>query len=192
MVYDGLATKPRKNTRKLADEVWVDGYVKAIGILKELFEETETLQQAKDISVRMLGKPGLTKASLRQKTIQEVNVFWAAGRGSRTLCCPGTLTFRQQVMAEWICHMGWPESKAALDSALFPVEFKDNQCGIARVDGDRYAWDKDRYKTSKEAIAEIIIRANKEQHGNNPSRRGCRWSVLGQNAVKRKTRHRKT
>jgi hypothetical protein len=165
MVYDGLSTKPRTNARKIPDELWEQGYIEAIKILRKLFEQTKTLEQAKQLNNRMLEALGLTKESMKILPMTDTYVYWAAGRGTRTLYSPVNLTARHQIMAEWICDMGWPESKAALKSALFPLEFKDGQWGIARIAGNGYAWGDDRYPTSKTAIQSIMDRSEKEQTG---------------------------
>lgn len=181
MVYDGLAKAPRAtgcrtSDKGMTDKDWRDTYQDAIELLRQLFEETQTLDQAKQINERMAAKLGFTIKTIPKLPDYEAAVFWAAGRGKRNLRAPGNRTARQDALARWLPVFEWPDSDELLQCGLVPIDLTDGTWRIARVNGNRFEWESELVvATEEEAIALLRERIAKEKETKKTLRR-CRSS----------------
>ncbi len=166
MTYSGLSTKPRPGDNYATQEEWEDAYIQAIEILKELFEDTYTIEKAKKINARLAQRLGFDSTTIVKHTIHEGRVYWAAGRGNgRTYKPPAKLTTRLSLLAHWLPKLGWPENDACIRSSLVPYETDNHGWRVARIEGNTLQFLPGMQETEGEAIAATIELAEKEKQG---------------------------
>lgn len=158
MVYDGLGKSPRTECYGVSAKEWRDTYQDCIELLKQLFSETNTVEQAKLINNRLGAMLGLNLKNIPKLPDYEAAVFWSAGRGKRRLYAPGNMTPRQQVFAKWLPKLGWPDADGALKCALYPVKLKDGTWHVGRIEGNSVTLEREATGMSceAEAIAAVL------------------------------------
>lgn len=163
MVYDGLAQSPRTECYGISAKEWRDAYQDGIELLKQIFSESHTVEQARSINNRLAAMMGFTTKSIPKLPDYEAAVFWSTGRGKRRLYAPGNLTLRQHVFSKWLPKLGWPDSDGALKCALYPLELKDGTWRVGRVDGNAVTWERAPVLASEaESIAAVLKRVKIE------------------------------
>ena len=164
MTYNGLSTKPRPGDYYVTQEDWESAYIQAIKILRELMEDTYTLEKAKKINARLAQRLGYDSTTIVKHTIHESRVYWAAGRGNgRTYKPPAKLTTRLALLAHWLPKLGWPENDACIKSSLVPCETVESGWRVSRIEGNTLQFLPGIHETEDEAIAATIEQAEKEK-----------------------------
>jgi hypothetical protein len=158
MIYDGLAKSPKNASKKISNETWEKAYRESIALLKELFDETNNMDEAKDINGRLALKLGFTIDKIPKLPDFKAAIFWAAGRGDTKLRAPGNKTLRQTIYAEWLPKLGWPESNNALKCGLFPVGLNDGTFRIGRIKADNYIWETKPILTSEQEAIDAVMK----------------------------------
>ena len=166
MLYEGFPKSPKASRSGLSNADWSEAYQKSIIILKEIFAEAKTVEDARSINDQLAKKLGFTLKTIPKLPNIQAAIFWAVGRGNSKLKAPGNFTARQVVFAEWLPKLGWPDSDGAIKCGLFPLELEDGTFRIARVKGNGFEWERDPILESEQDAINAVMGRIKTEIGN--------------------------
>lgn len=162
MFYHSLNKCPRteKCRSDIDAEDWPAAYAEALIHLRQLFIETHTLEDARNITSRLAKRLGKSLSQIGNERASRNLVFWAAGKGTSRLQSPGYLSLHQTLIAKHLFALGWPHhGKALLASKLTP--FPDNNAGktewrVGKARGRSVYFEDGIYQSAEEACAKIV------------------------------------
>lgn len=153
MTYGSLAKSPRTGGFGLYEEQWRSAYIEAIAIMQELFIETDTVEQAQELTKRFAARYRTTPQLIVKRPIRDVAPYWAAGQGgNRSMRPTGEMTYRRSMLARKIHLLGWPADDSVLRTNLLPMPMKDGTWRIVKVSSTGFTWD-DKLVLATEAAA---------------------------------------
>lgn len=162
--YNSLRTKPRPPFVRGLGGAWVTAYRCAIGHLREIYENAQSLKELETVNSQLCQRIGIDFANLRNLGVEKASVFWAAGMGGeKILKSPASGTLRLREMKRWLHKMGWPASDAAWRTSIIPLKLTDKTWRVVRVEGDKWvAVVETIYLDEAQALSAAIETAEKE------------------------------
>ncbi len=156
MLYDSLATAPKADgIFKLTADEWSSAYLTAVRLIRQFFEEVQTLEEAKTLAQWFARHYGETPRSIVNRPIRDVAPYWAAAPGGRRrMRSPGSFTTRQHLLSIYMPMLGWPESKDVLKTNVVPCELEDGTWRAVQIKGDSLIYVSGAIATLQDALHE--------------------------------------
>lgn len=167
MIYTNIRKSPRGYHWGVASEKWESSYLQSINILRRLFSEVVTLDDAKSLSKRYTAALTVEVKDFSEmpRHINNRYAIYSTGKcnSRKTISNAFCLSPKDELVLKWLVEFGWPTKSWVSKYTFFPLELDDSSWRVAETTRTTYHW-YDKEVVSRDEALSQSVRKNAAQH----------------------------